>query len=75
MKDGINESASAFAGMIKVVGIVVLSALFLGESSIFTTRQASILPLHYAPSLASCIILIPPPASQGYGRAANGSMR
>ena len=28
------------AGMIKVVGIVVLSALFLGESSIFTTRQA-----------------------------------
>ncbi len=33
--------AIARAGMIKVVGIVVLSALFLGESSIFTTRQAN----------------------------------
>ncbi len=28
------------AGMIKVVGIVVLSAVFLGESKIFTVRWA-----------------------------------
>ena len=40
--EGISECSVSCAGMIKVVGIVILSALFLGESSIFTTRQASI---------------------------------
>ena len=40
------RGAASCAGMIKVVGIVILSALFLGESSIFTTRQA--------PALCNC---------------------
>lgn len=36
------QRAPSCAGMIKVVGIVVLSAVFLGESSIFTTRQVCV---------------------------------